>query len=170
MQGFGLEPPKAPWIHRRNSSNASSATVQIGIRLSNTADNTLLPSTAYKPQNFILPSTAYQPSSLKKTNKDVSPQPSPQNLKFASGLRNQFAASIAGRDLNSFQWIDTPSDDGAPVSASRTKEYFPSSQSPTNPTDLRPGHKSYGWVSNAEPPKSANSAMTTPEATERQWV
>ncbi|KAI1215045.1 uncharacterized protein F4807DRAFT_18900 [Annulohypoxylon truncatum] len=79
-----LKPPPSvrTWgRHRRDSSMVSSATVQIGLRISNVADIGPLPKTSteiereytpYYPQNE-LPATAYRPSPLATFNAQSSP-------------------------------------------------------------------------------------------------
>ncbi|KAI0885133.1 uncharacterized protein GGS22DRAFT_139389 [Annulohypoxylon maeteangense] len=79
-----LKPPPSvrTWgRHRRDSSMASSATVQIGLRISNVADIGPLPKSSteiereypqYYPQNE-LPATTYRPSPLATSNAPSSP-------------------------------------------------------------------------------------------------
>ncbi|KAI0897834.1 hypothetical protein F4806DRAFT_379043 [Annulohypoxylon nitens] len=81
-----LKPPPSvrTWgRHRRDSSMASSATVQIGLRISNVADIGPLPKSSteiereypqYYPQNE-LPATTYRPSPLAAYNAPSSPAP-----------------------------------------------------------------------------------------------
>lgn len=152
-----LRPPKAPWTHHRNESETSTATVQIGIRFSS-ADDAVLPGIGdRRPSSTVLPSTVYQPPT-RPAKPLARSKTNPTSIKFASGLQNQFKQSIVGRDLNSFRWLDTPGEDAAPGSQSRSRDYF-SSETPTSPSTISPFQ-----------PDSVASALTQPAETERRLV
>lgn len=87
-----LAPPGAPWAHRRGSSSDSTATVQIGIRMSSVGSGLF----SSKRQSAIPPRIG-----------NVREEVSSFNGKFPDTLQDQMQGQ-SGRDLNSFRWIDTP--------------------------------------------------------------
>ncbi|KAF2672327.1 hypothetical protein BT63DRAFT_193638 [Microthyrium microscopicum] len=102
----GLQPPGAPWmLHRRGSSTDSTATVQIGIRLSNAGSGVFQRSQSFLP----LPRMGEMPES-----RPGSRLRNPFDNDFSNGFQAQ-VRDATGRDLNSFQWIDTPSDESPPA-------------------------------------------------------
>jgi hypothetical protein len=115
--GTQLAPPNVPWaprFHRRGSSADSSATVQIGIRLS-AAPSTLVaanrrsslqlpPRTDLSSNPFPLRSqspAAFVAPPLPLFNKPFSFQSSPQRQ----------AVDADGSDLDAFSWATSPNDD-----------------------------------------------------------
>jgi hypothetical protein len=120
-----LHPPTQPWrnmMHRREMSMESSlsGTVPIGVRLS-TAPNARISET---PGNSNYPSRLGSTIEFGQASlKAVGSHPLPAfNESLTQALQEQ-ARDARGRDLNSFRWIDSPTDDVPDTSSLRPQSH-----------------------------------------------